>query len=93
MAQDVLRRSPHPSAIFAANNFIAIGALRALREAGLRVPEDISLVTFDDTPTHEPYFTAAAQPAYEMGQRATMLLLDRLAGQADEAVQLSLIHI
>ena len=39
-----------PTAIFAANNFIAFGAVRALRELGLKVPEDISVVAFDDLP-------------------------------------------
>jgi LacI family transcriptional regulator len=48
MAQQVLATSPRPTALFAANNFIAIGALRALRQAGLRVPEDLSVVAFDD---------------------------------------------
>src|SRR5512139_3258174 len=50
LAQRVLACDPRPAAIFAANNFIAIGALQALREAGLRVPEDIALVCIDDVP-------------------------------------------
>ena len=56
---------------------------RALREAGVRVPEDMAMVAFDDLPQGlviEPFLTVAAQPAYEMGQRATDLLLRRLAG-------------
>lgn len=84
MAQQVLSAAPRPTALFAANNFIAIGALRALREAGLRVPEDVSVVAFDDLPAAiviNPFFTVASQPAYEMGQRATALLLDRLNGK------------
>jgi LacI family transcriptional regulator len=82
--KQVLAAAPRPTALFAGNNFIAIGALRALREAGVRVPQDISLVTFDDLPPTiviDPFFTAAVQPAYEMGQRATALLLDRLGGR------------
>ena len=43
MANDVLAADPRPTALFAANNFIAFGALRALRELRLRVPDDISL--------------------------------------------------
>jgi LacI family transcriptional regulator len=84
MAQAALRTAPRPTAFFAANNFIAIGAYRALREAGLRVPEDVAMTAFDDLPSAlvlEPFFTVAAQPAYEMGQRATQLLLSRLADQ------------
>lgn len=84
MAQQMLNVVPRPTALFAANNFLAFGAFRAVREAGLRVPQDISLVTFDDLPATmviEPFLTVANQLAYEMGQQATMLLLDRLAGK------------
>ena len=80
--QKLLTSDPRPTAIFASNNFIAIGVVRALREARLRIPEDMSVVAFDDLPlalTIDPFFTAAAQPAYEMGQQATELLLSRLA--------------
>ncbi len=81
MAQTVLALRPRPTAIFAANNFIAIGALRALHELKLRVPEDLSLAVFDDLPATyapEPFFTVVAQPAYALGQTAAALLLRRL---------------
>jgi LacI family transcriptional regulator len=84
ITQEALAGTPRPTALFATNNFIAIGALRALREARLRVPEDISMVVFDDLPASlvvEPFFTAAVQPAYEMGHKAAELLLTRLAGE------------
>ncbi len=90
MAQKALSLTPRPTALFAANNFIAIGALRALREAKVRVPEDMALVSFDDIPPAfviEPFLTVAAQPAYEMGRRATELLLARLSGQAPPECQ------
>lgn len=83
MAQRVLAVSPRPSAVFAANNFIAFGAIRAIREAGLRVPDDVSVVAFDDLPAEwvmEPFLTVVAQPAYEIGRRAAELMLERLAG-------------
>jgi LacI family transcriptional regulator len=84
MAQHVLASaSPRPTAIFAANNFIAFGAIRALREAGVRVPEEMSIVAFDDLPTEwvsDPFLTVAAQPAYEIGHQAATMLLDRLSG-------------
>lgn len=86
----VLKTDPRPTAIFATNNFIAIGVMRALRDAGFRVPEDMSVVAFDDLPaaiTIDPFFTVAAQPAYEMGQIATELLLSRLAGNGPEGAQ------
>jgi len=84
MAEAAFRLNPPPTAVFASNNFIAIGAYRAVRKAGLRIPEDIALVAFDDLPPAlvlEPFLTVAAQPAYEMGRKATELLLARLAGQ------------
>ena len=90
MARQALALSPRPTALFAVNNFIAIGAFKVLQEMGLRVPEDISLVTFDDLPPTlrlGPFLTVAAQPAYEMGRRATELLLQRLAGDAPEPYQ------
>ena len=84
MAQEVLAaRGERPSAIFCANNFIGFGAIRALHEAGLRVPDDMSVVAFDDLPEEwvsEPFLTVAAQPAYEIGQRAAAMLLDQIAG-------------
>ncbi len=90
LAKLALSASPPPTALFAANNFIAIGALQALREAGLRVPDDVSLVSFDDIPPAfviEPFLTVVCQPAYEMGQAATQLLLSRLSGEAPEEPQ------
>jgi LacI family transcriptional regulator len=87
MAEQVLASDPRPTAIFAANNFIAIGALRALRDAGLRVPKDISLVSFDDLPealSAEPFFTNVAQPTYEMGFQATQILIARMIGNSSE---------
>ncbi len=87
MARSVLASaSPWPTAIFAANNFIAFGVVRALHEAGLAVPGDMSVVAFDDLPADwamDPFLTVAAQPAYEIGHRAAELLLDRIAGDPD----------
>lgn len=83
MTRKALAVVPRPTALFAANNFIALGALRSLGDAGLRVPEDIALVGFDDLPpalVTFPFLTVAAQPAYEMGRKGVELLLDRLNG-------------
>jgi LacI family transcriptional regulator len=90
MAGRMMRLSPRPTAIFAGNNFIAIGALKTLQEARLRVPEDVALVGFDDLPanlTIDPFLTVAKQPAYEMGKGAAELLLARLAGTAPRGFQ------
>jgi LacI family transcriptional regulator len=82
LTQQVLALYPRPTAIFGANNFISIGVLKALRESGLRVPEDVSVVGFDDLPDSmivNPILTVASQPAYEMGSQAAELLLKRIA--------------
>lgn len=83
MARQVLDLDPRPTALFAANNFIAFGAIRALREAGLRIPELMSLVAFDDLPDDwvvDPFLTVVDQRAYEMGKQAAELILERVAG-------------
>lgn len=82
MATEAMGATPPPSALFAANNFIAIGVLHALEELGLRVPEDVAVVGFDDLPSAMvtfPFLTVAAQPAFEMGRQGVTMLLDRLA--------------
>ena len=87
---EILKLIPRPSAIFAANNFIAIGAMKALRAAGQRVPEDISLVACDDLPeamTIDPILTVVAQPAYQMGYQAAQLLLSRMKSAPDSSRQ------
>ena len=86
-ARRAMALSPRPTAFFTGNNFIAIGALKALQEAGLKMPDDFSLVTFDDLPLSimlEPMLTVARQPAYEMGCRGTQLLLRRLSEDVPE---------
>lgn len=82
MAQAALASQQPPTALFAGNNFIAIGALKALRDYNLSVPDDIAVVGFDDLPPAivvDPILTAAAQPAYAMGRTGAELLLARLA--------------
>jgi len=88
--QQILQTEPRATAIFATNNFIAIGTMLALRERAIQVPEQMSVVAFDDLPaaiTFDPFLTVAAQPAYEMGKLATQLLLSRLSGNAPETRQ------
>lgn len=71
-------------AIFAGNNVIAVGAIRAARELGVRVPEDLALVTFDDFELASalfPFLTAAKQPAYTIGALAVEMLLERIRGE------------
>jgi LacI family transcriptional regulator, galactose operon repressor len=84
MALDMLAAGePLPTAVFCANNFIAFGAIRALREAGLIVPDEMSVVAFDDLPEEwlsEPFLTVARQPAYDIGHRAAAMLMDQITG-------------
>ena len=90
MAHRALAAYPRPTGLVAANNFIAIGAMRAARETGIRIPEDASLVTFDDLPDSivaEKFLTVVEQPAYQMGHRATTMLLARLSGKGPATAQ------
>jgi LacI family transcriptional regulator len=79
---------PHPpTAVFAANDVMAMGALVALREAGRRVPEDVAVVGFDDVPVAgliTPRLTTVAQFQENLGVRAAEMLLERLDGTAPE---------
>jgi LacI family transcriptional regulator len=79
--QGLLRLAERPTAFFAANNLMAMGAMSALREAGLRVPRDIAVIGFDDIPGTrlvDPALTTIAQYPERLGARAAQLLLDRL---------------
>lgn len=90
MATLALASPVRPTALFAANNFIAIGAYSVLRKQGINVPSNLSLVAFDDLPPSmllDPFLTAATQPADEMGRRATELLLARLEEKESSAPQ------
>ena len=91
LAKKALALPSPPTAFLGANNFISIGVMKALRDQKLRVPEDVTLVGFDDLPLSlfidEPFLTVAVQPAYEMGKKATELLLNRLLGEAPDACQ------
>ena len=67
-----------PTAIFAGSDYMAYGAISAAEQRGLRVPEDIAVVGFDDNPSSahmEPALTTVRQPFYEMGRRASEILL------------------
>jgi LacI family transcriptional regulator len=83
--QEVLALDPRPTAIFAVNNMTAVGAMKALRERGLSVPEDIALVCFDDVEhlaVLSPFLTVIDQPAETLGGLGAQLLLERIAGKA-----------
>jgi len=79
----MLRLLPqHPDAVFVASDMMAVGAIRAIREANLRVPEDIAIVGFDDIPTAaqmDPPLTTVRQPVRSMGAIAVETLIDLIA--------------
>jgi LacI family transcriptional regulator len=80
-ARALLAGSVRPTAIVAANDSTAIGALSALREDGVRVPEDVAVVGFDDIPLARymsPPLSSVRVPIFELGARATAKLLDAL---------------
>jgi DNA-binding LacI/PurR family transcriptional regulator len=82
----LLERAPGLDAVFAASDLMAGGALRALREAGRRVPEDVLLIGFEDAPVArqtEPPLTTVHQPVEKMGRRMAELLIARIAGDPD----------
>jgi LacI family transcriptional regulator len=76
-----------PTAVFTVNNLVALGAIEAVRAAGLEVPDDIALVCFDDIEYASrlyPFLTAMEQPAETFGTLSTQLLLERIDQRAPE---------
>ena len=73
---------PRPTGILAGNDLIALGVIQAIRELGLRCPEDVSVMGFDDLDFAElisPSLSSVAQSGYQLGATAVRILLDRLA--------------
>lgn len=71
-----------PTALFATNGVIGMGALRAMLECGLHTPDDLAFVTFDELTAEDlfrPHITSIVQPAYDIGYRATEILMQRIA--------------
>lgn len=87
-ARTLLARPAPPTAIFALNDRMALGAVRAAEALGLRVPADLSVVGFDDIATAAlvaPPLTTVRQPGYSLGQAAAEQIFRRLDGVADGA--------
>jgi DNA-binding LacI/PurR family transcriptional regulator len=82
--QKLLSLEPRVEAVFAASDMMAFGAIRAIRERGLEVPQDIAVVGFDDIPVatyFEPPLTTVRQPMEKMGAVAFRLLLQQIQGE------------
>lgn len=84
----LLRMLPRPTAFFAGNDMIALGVLLAIRGMGLRCPEDISVIGFDNldfAETTSPSLSSVHQSGYQLGATAARIVLDRVSGDASPA--------
>lgn len=84
----LLRMLPRPTAIFAANDMIALGVLQAITEAGFRCPDQVSVIGFDNLEIAEltnPALASVHQPGYQMGATAARMLIDRVRGNNSAA--------
>jgi LacI family transcriptional regulator len=91
-AEKLLAAEPYPDAIFATNDFAAIGALGVLRDRGLRVPDDIALIGYNDTPIAAELptpLTTVHSPMHQMGRHGIELLIEVLGGGRPESERLS----
>lgn len=92
-AISLMELSERPTAIFAISDIMAIGVLRAARETGLSVPEDLAVVGFDNisfASMCEPMLTTISQPKYDLGCTAMELLLRKIRGELKEPVDIVL---
>jgi DNA-binding LacI/PurR family transcriptional regulator len=91
--KQLLERKERFTALFAYNDISAIGAMWALRDAGLRIPEDVSVVGFDDIPAagfNSPRLTTVRQPLERMGQIAAKTLIDRIEGREEYVAEIAI---
>jgi DNA-binding LacI/PurR family transcriptional regulator len=93
VAKHLLARGKPFTALFAYNDISAIGAIRALHEHGLRVPQDVSVMGFDDIPGaafHFPSLTTVRQPLNRMGEVAAQSLLERIEGKKEYPAEIAI---
>jgi len=87
---ELLKQADRPTALFCCNDLLAIGALQAVKELGLRVPQDLSVIGFDNTilaSVTDPPLTTVAQPMEEMGRMAVDLLIQELKKELTQPKQ------
>jgi LacI family transcriptional regulator len=92
-ARRLLELDPHPTAIFAANDVTALETIAVARSLGLRVPEDLSVVGFDNVPESalaDPQLTTVEQPIQQMGREAVRLLVELIKDPAQPAARVIL---
>ena len=93
MDEELAGGAPHPTAVIAGNDLLAIGVMRSLREHGLRCPEDVSVVGFNDMPFAEdlsPSLTTVHVPMFDIGVESARLLLRGIESETQDAVTVSL---
>ena len=86
-AMQLLVQPDRPTALFSANNLMVIGVMKAIRDMGLRCPDDISVSSFDDFPwadVFQPNLTTIAQPVEAIGEQAARLILERISRRSDQ---------
>lgn len=88
--QELLASGVRFTAVLANNDASCFGAAQVLRERGLRIPEDVAMIGFDDLPeakVYMPSFTTVYNPAFVMGRQALRTMLDVLSGRPPAAAQ------
>ncbi len=91
--KELLNLTQPPTAVLIANNLMTLGGLQAIHETGIKIPEQISLIGFDDmdwAPSLQPPLSVVAQPAYEMGEKAAALLVERIQDPQSPTKQVTL---
>lgn len=94
-AKELLSCSPRPTAIFCISDTLALGAITAAQEMGLHVPQDVTVIGFDDvehTTMFHPYITTVAQPCYELGRQTAHLLYAQMTQENEVSRQVVLEH-
>jgi len=87
----LLQRASPPLSVFAVNDLMAMGAMLAIREAGLHIPQDIAIAAFDDIPAAEltnPPLTTINQHQENMGRQAAEMLFEQIMGKAPPEVRI-----
>ncbi len=91
--QSLLETNPKPTAVFVASDVVAFGAMKAIRERGLRIPDDLAVVGFDDLPMARyitPSLTTVRLPAIEQGEQGGRMLIDLISGKVPAEAQVYL---
>ncbi|HVM59629.1 MAG TPA: LacI family DNA-binding transcriptional regulator [Verrucomicrobiae bacterium] len=94
--EDLLRRNPDVTAVFSSNDKMALGAIKKLNELGMRVPQDVAVVGFDDIPQASfsiPGLTTVRQPLYEIGRMACERMVDLIHGKINRVREVLPVHL